>query len=103
MTSEIITKVIELVILGLSILVGRYVIPWLREKVNFIYMNEIVAWAKTFVKSAEMLVKGEKMGDEKLEMVTKLLEEKLAELGIVLSAEQVRSIIEEAVYNIQNQ
>ncbi len=103
MNGEIILKLVEVGVLIITAIVGRYLVPFLREKVNFTYMTEAVSWAETFVKAAEMMVKGEKMGEEKLNMVTEMMREKLNELGITFTEEQIRALIEEAVKNLQNQ
>lgn len=103
MAIEIITKVIELGVLVLTGLIGKYLIPLLKEKVNFAYLKEIMTWTETFVKSAEMIVKGEKMGETKLNMVTEMMNDKLKETGVNFTDEQLRALIEEAVKNMQNQ
>lgn len=93
---EVIKLAIELVVLILSVIIGRYAIPWIKTNVDATKLTLIAEWALKFVKAAENILSGEKRGEEKREQVTAWLEEKANEIGIKLTEDQIRTLLEDA-------
>lgn len=100
---DIIVKIIELVITIVVLLIGRYAIPYFKSKVGENNYQLILKWAITFVTAAENMILGEKTGEEKRELVTRWIKEKAGELGIKLTDEQVRTILESALAQAKNE
>ena len=59
-------------------------------------MELISIWAFKFVRTSENLISGSGKGDEKRDQVTKWLKEKADELGLKLTEDQIRTILEDA-------
>ena len=95
---EIITDIVKVVIVVIAAILGRYVIPWVKGKVGVDKLELIKKWALIFVNAAENTIKGEKKGAERCEVVTKWISTKAGEIGIVMSPEDIRSVLENA-YN----
>lgn len=101
-TVELISKIIEAVVLVGACIVGRYVIPMVKEKVGTQKLAEITMWVQTFVKYAEQVF-APGTGDEKLALVTEHISNKAKELGVELSDADIRALIEEAVFVINKE
>lgn len=100
---EIVVRIIELIITIIIALIGRYAIPYLKGKMGEQNYKLILQWAVTFVVAAEKMIIGEKTGEEKRELVTKWIKEKANELGIKLTEEQIRTILESALAQAKNE
>ena len=77
---KIIFDILEIVVIVVATLIGRYVIPYFKNKVDMQKVEQIVAWAKRFVIMAENVIKGQGKGADKRDFVAKLLAEKAKEL-----------------------
>ena len=93
---DIMIKIIELVIIIIAALIGRYAIPYIKTKVDMNKLLLISEWALKFVKTAENVIKGSKMGEERRKQVITWIKEKANEIGIELTEDQVRTILEDA-------
>ena len=93
---KIIFDILEIAVIVIASLIGRYVIPYFKNKVDMQKVEQIVAWAKRFVIMAENVIKGQGKGADKRELVAKLLAEKAKELNINLSEQEIRTLIEDA-------
>ena len=93
---QIITTIVELVVLIVAALVGRYVIPFIKTKVDMSKLALITEWALKFVKAAENMLTGSSRGEEKRNQVTAWLKEKADEIGIELTEAQIRTLLEDA-------
>jgi LL-H family phage holin len=96
MMEKIIFDILEIVVIVVATLIGRYVIPYFKNKVDMQKVEQIVAWAKRFVIMAENVIKGQSKGADKRDFVAKLLAEKAKELNINLSEQEIRTLIEDA-------
>ena len=96
MMGKIIFDILEIVVIVVATLIGRYVIPYFKNKVDMQKVEQIVAWAKRFVIMAENVIKGQGKGADKRDFVAKLLAEKAKELNINLSEQEIRTLIEDA-------
>ena len=93
---QIVTTTIELVVLIVAVLIGKYLIPYFRTNVDMSRLALISTWALKFVKTAENVFSGSGRGDEKREQVTAWLKEKANEIGIELTEDQIRTLLEDA-------
>ena len=93
---QIISLLIELVVLVVAALLGRYVIPLVKTKLDADKLALITTWALKFVRTSENLIVGDKKGTERRDQVTVWLKEKADELGLKLTEDQIRTILEDA-------
>lgn len=96
MMEKIIFDILEIAVIVIASLIGRYVIPYFKNKVDMQKVEQIVAWAKRFVIMAENVIKGQGKGADKRDFVAKLIAEKAKELNINLSEQEIRTLIEDA-------
>lgn len=94
---DLLFKVIQVVVLVLFTMIGRYVIPWLREKLGNEKATEAIKWAGIAVNAAEQVITGEKMGADKKTYVVEKLKKILTAKNIALSDEQFDLLVESAV------
>lgn len=90
-------RAIELFILLCAVLIGRYVLPFLRAHMDLSQLTLALSYAISFVKGAEAIYDGEGRGEEKLKYVSMQMSKKLYDLGINMDESEIRSIIEQAV------
>lgn len=100
---DIIVKTIELVILIIAMLIGRYLVPIIKTNVDFNKLKLVCNYADIFVNAAEQIFLGEGLGELKLDSVTALIKDKTKDLNIKLSDDDIRSIIENAVKKMNNE
>lgn len=84
------------IFLGVIMILGaislRYLVPWLKLKVNAEQFDNMLYWANIFIRAAEELFKGlAKTGPEKHDLVRKLLKENFEgmtdnEIDIIIKA-----------------
>jgi len=94
-------KIIEIVIIAIAAVVGRYAIPFLRTHINYKQLTLALQYALAYVEAAEKIINGKGMGEEKLALVSAQLETKLKDLKVNMNADDIRALIEQAV-NIMN-
>lgn len=93
--NQIITTIIELVILVASFVVGKYIIPKLNTS-DLANLTIIADWAKKFVTAAGAVLGDGATGEQKLEYVSKQLAAIAKEKGLNITDDQIRAIIEDA-------
>ena len=96
MMDKVIFDIIEILVIVIVTLVGRYAVPYLKNKLGEQKLTIMVEWAKRFVHMAEQVINGEKQGEAKRDLVSQLLVEKAKELNIKLSEDEIRTLIEDA-------
>ena len=101
--NDLIFKTLEVVIIVIATIIARYVIPWIKQKVNIAKIESIYQWTDKFVHAAEQLIQGEKMGEEKLKAVSMWLKEKSDEIGLEMTDEEIRVLIESFVYTLKQE
>lgn len=100
MYDQIINEAIKLVIMVVVVVIGRYVIPWVKANIDLKQLALIQSYAISVVEAAEMLFKhGD--NDSKLEYATSLLSQMLEKVGIKLSPTELRNCVEEAVLDLK--
>lgn len=100
--NEVIFEIIKVVVMLAALLIARYMIPWLREKIGAEKMEQIEKWAAYAVKMAEQVYGGQTGADRK-SIVTEFLRKILTAKKIALSEDQLNVLIEAAVKEMNMQ
>lgn len=90
-------RAIELIVLVVAFLIGKYILPLIKVHVNTQQLTLALSYALSFVKGAEAIYDGEGRGEEKLKYVSMQMSKKLYDLGISMDETEIRAIIEQAV------
>lgn len=77
--NEILFTIIQIVLIIFLGLVSRYVIPWLKVKMDQERSTQILSWIQTTVTAAEQIISGKSMGEEKKAFVTEYMNRLLKE------------------------
>lgn len=99
MKEELIYKISELAVMIVSILIARYVIPWLKQKTDDDRIQQFIGWVEYAVLWAEQ-VYTDSTGAERKQHVIEFLEDLAQKIGIgtdILTEEQLDMLIEAAV------
>lgn len=94
--NEIIFEVIKIVVMLAALVITRYLVPWIREKIGAEKLNEIEKWVRFAVLKAQQVMQSE-TGTDKKAYVTQFLKELLIAKNISISDEQLEVLIEAAV------
>lgn len=94
--NEIIFEVIKIVVMVAALVITRYLVPWIREKIGAERMTEVEKWVRFAVLKAQQVMQSETGADKKA-YVTQFLKELLMAKNISLSDEQLEVLIEAAV------
>lgn len=94
--NEIIFEAVKVVVMVAALLVARYLLPWLKEKIGTDKLVVAEKWARYAVLYAQQVLWKEDGKDRKA-YVTQFLKEILTDKNIALSDEQVDVLIEAAV------
>lgn len=93
---DIYLEIAKLVVMILAALVTRYLIPWLKARTENDTMSAIIDWTAQAVLAAEQ-VQGAGNGEHKKYLVREFVQKILAEKGVELTDEEIDTIIEAAV------
>lgn len=74
-----------------------FVIPWIKQNVDVLKLEKARKWIKTGVECAEMIYKESGMGEQKLQYVAEFA----ARHNVKYDSEQIRALIEEAVFEMK--
>ena len=77
-------------------LVSAYLIPWIKNNISAKDMETIVFWVRFAVRCADQLFTPEQW-EQKKQYVTQYIIDKVAELGLKLTEEDINVLIESAV------
>ena len=94
--SDILFEILKIVVMILALVIARYLVPWLKEKIGADKLAEAEKWAIYAVLKEQQVHWGESGADRKT-YVTKFLKELLIAKNITLSDEQLDILIEAAV------
>ena len=95
---EITSKIIEIVLALLAVILTRYAVPAIRAYLESKNAQSLEALIDELVKAAEQLIKGEKKGEARLSYVEEMLNAK----GIQMD-DEVRAKVESAVYRLNTE
>lgn len=71
--------------------ITRYLVPWIKEKIQGTKLEQVMVWAYKLVQAAEQTITG---GEDKKCFVTKKLKEILTAKNLALSDTQIDALIE---------
>lgn len=94
--NDIIFEILKIVVMLAVLVVTRYLIPFIKEKISSSNFETAAQWAKYAVLKAQQVLWAES-GEDKKAYVTEFLKEILIAKNIALSDEQVDVLIEAAV------
>lgn len=100
--NDILYEILKSVIVLVLILITRYAVPYLRQKIENSKYDWVLKWVDIAVKSTEQTIFGDKKGAERKAIVTKFIKEMLLQKNVSLSDEQLDNIIEAAVFAMKN-
>ena len=93
---DIVLELLKLTIMIATMLVTRYLIPWLKAKTQNETMHALIDWAVQAVLAAEQCHQA-MSGPERKAIVTRFIKELLAQKNLALSDEEIDVMIEAAV------
>lgn len=93
---EIIFEIIKLIVMVAALVIARYLVPWIKEKIGADKLAEVEKWVKYAVLKAQQVL-WEESGEDKKAYVTEFLKKLLIAKNIALSDEQLDVLIEAAV------
>ena len=94
--NEILFEVIKVVVMVAALVITRYLVPWLKEKIGTDKLAVAEKWARYAVLKAQQVLWDE-TGKDRKAYVTEFLKEILIAKNIALSDEQLDVLIEAAV------
>ncbi len=94
--NEIVFQAVNLVVMIATLVVVRYIVPWIKDKIGAEALNTVAEWAKKAVLYAEQVMTAA-TGEEKKAAVTELLKEIVAANKISITDQQIDILIESAV------
>lgn len=94
--NEIVYEIIKLVVMIAALVVTRYLVPWIKEKIGADKLAVIEKWAKYAVQATQQ-VHWNKPGEDRKAIVTEFLKKVLLAKNISISDEQLDILIEAAV------
>lgn len=98
---EITFEILKLVIMILTAVVTRYVIPWLKQKTQNETFQAVIDWTMQAVLAAEQTYSAQ-TGAERKAIVTAFIKKILTAKNISLSDEEIDMLIESAVRQMNN-
>ena len=93
---EITLELLKLALMIATLVITRYVVPWIKAKTQSDTMSVLIDWVMQAVLAAEQMHQAQS-GAERKAIVTKFIKELLAPKNISLSDEEIDTIIEAAV------
>lgn len=93
---EIVFEIIKVVVMVTALVIARYLVPWIKEKIGADKLAEVEKWVKYAVLKAQQVL-WQETGADKKAYVTEFLKELLIAKNIALSDEQLDVLIEAAV------
>lgn len=101
MNPEMITKITELTMTVIIMLVSAYVIPWLKTKIASDKLDQIKVFCEQAVRAAEQIYKPEEWMLKKA-YVLALINEQVEKMGLGLNEAEVDAIIEGIVNYVKH-
>ena len=93
---DIIMELLKLTIMIATLVITRYVVPWIKAKTQNDTMSVLIDWVMQAVLAAEQCHQAQS-GAERKAIVTKFIKELLAQKNLALSDEEIDVMIEAAV------
>jgi len=99
---EIVFEVIRIIVMAAALVVVRYLVPWIREKIGADRLMQVEKWVRYSVEMAQQ-VYWSRPGQDRKAIVTAFLKEILTAKNISISAEQLDILVEAAVKEMKMQ
>lgn len=99
---DIIFTIVKLVVMVLALVVSRYLIPWLKERISIGNLETAINWASRMVLYAQQVLT-DSTGEEKKEIVIGSLRNLFKNKGINISEDELNVLIEAAVKEMKMQ
>jgi hypothetical protein len=96
MEGSIAYQVLSIVLTLVAVLVTYYVVPWLRGRIGAQNMNTAMILVKAGVAAAEQIFSKPEQGELKYKYVVEFLKDK----GITITEQELKALIEAAVYEL---
>lgn len=94
--SDIIFEIVKLVVMVAVLVIARYLVPFVKEKIGASNLELVAQWVKYAVLKAQQVLWSE-TGEDRKAYVTEFLKNLLIEKNISISDEQLDILIEAAV------
>ena len=105
MTNEMILKIIEVIVLVLSFVIGRYILPKIPKSTIDTVMNDVLTivdfvkdWAERFIILQAKI--NDITGDKKMSNVVDAIEKVLKKYGLEMDREEIKAIAQQVYENI---
>lgn len=93
---EITLELLKLALMIATLVITRYVVPWIKAKTQSDTMSVLIDWVMQAVLAAEQMHQAQS-GAERKAIVTKFIKELLAQKNLALSDDEIDVMIEAAV------
>jgi len=100
--SDILFEILKVLVMIAALVIARYLVPWVKDKIGAENLNAVAQWAKYAVLMAQQVL-WDKSGQDKKDYVTKFLKKMLMAKNISISDEQLNILIEAAVKQMKMQ
>jgi len=94
--NDIIVEIVQIVVMIATLIVCRYVIPWLKGVIETNNLGVVTTWVTNAVLMAQQVLTSSS-GEEKKQTVTKFIKNLLNTKNISITDEQLDTLIEAAV------
>lgn len=102
--NDILFEILKVLVMVAALVIARYIVPWVKEKIGAENLNTVTQWAKYAVLMAQQApALWDKTGEDKKDYVTKFLKKLLTAKNISISDEQLDILIEAAVKQMKMQ
>lgn len=100
--NEVLFEIIKVVVMVAALVVTKYLIPWMKEKIGTEKLAQIEKWVRYAVEMAQQ-VYWSKPGEDRKAIVTEFLRDILIAKNISISEDQLDVLIEAAVKEMKMQ
>lgn len=98
--SDFTLEALKLIVMGVAILIARYLIPWLKASVDEYKMEQIITIIESGVQMAQQ-VHSEEPGAARKQIVINYVHRMLQEKGLTISEEELDVLIEAFVKQLK--
>lgn len=103
MDTDLIFRLLSVVLEAIIVLIGGFVVSWLRTRVNAAKLDKAITIAEIVVPAVEQAFAGVLHGTKKLEWALEWAKDLAAKHGVNLTDEQWQALIEQAVFHMNQQ
>ena len=97
-------KIFQIILASIPVfgaIITGFIIPFIKEKIGAEKLAKYEYWTSMAVKCAEMIFKEQGMGEAKKEYVVSFLNEMFNKNKVVITSEQIESLVEAAVKELK--